>query len=195
LRKRQNLIEKKVREKFKDHSLRFNFKDYDLDSTKITKAIKKLLKINENSKEEISEIVNMIEDGNEIDISSLEDIKVQKYLNKLLKHLKFIEKKPLVYIKSQESKFSSYFIVDTIFDYLKQENEEKIQNKETNNLNLEENDVPVINEKPNKKDFDYKKEAIDYEYQILQDKLGNNQKFLNKTFSKIMNEKGNTKKG
>ena len=133
----------------------------------------------------------MLETGSDIDISTLENVKVQKYLLKLLNHLQFnvSPKNPYLFSKNPEFTFSQFTIVKAILEFLKKEKESKSSN---NNLEEEEmEDVENIEEDDVNEDNDLntKKDGLDYEFEYLEEKVGKNTKLINKAFTKILNNK------
>ena len=185
-RNKLNKLDKYIQHKFKDQNLRFDSSKLGLDVSKLRKILKKLKKISDTAEKEIPEIIKLLESGSDIDISTLENIKVQKYLSKLLKNLQFnlSPKNPYLFSKNPEFIFSQFIITKSIFEFLNKEKELKLL-KEVEEEFLEENqDLPV---KSTKESLNERKDELDYEFEYLEEKVGKNTKLINKAYTKILN--------
>lgn len=82
-------IKKIIKNSFKDHKKYIYMDSLPLDFSEIEKYIKKLYNINPDSGKEIAELFYEMENnGNEVDISDMENLDCQKYLVKLFKKMR-----------------------------------------------------------------------------------------------------------
>jgi hypothetical protein len=189
-------LEKYIINVFKENKKEIDLARLPLDFEEISKQVKKLLTLNVSSQEEIPELFRIMEEENkEVDISNLEDKQAQKYILKLMKNLKIhqssknpfafkirkIAKDPkLKYTTNVEDIISDtlssyYYLIKSIFEYY---------NYTLNNENSEQEES--INDELKEKNDNLEKIEIDYEYEEMDNKFGNNSEFINKAFHKIM---------
>lgn len=186
-------MEKYIKKAFKDNKKDIDLARIPLDWDELTKRVKKLIEIDQSSVEEVPQLFKMMEDENkEVDLSSLENKSAQKYIIKLMKHLKVNqnpknpfsfkivrkEKDPRMKYTTNvdevisDSLSSYYLLVKAVFEYTNY-----IVNKTKEDSESEQEAAEV------ESDSDSDDNIIE-----LENTHGNNAELINKAFHKIMQE-------
>ena len=215
---RRNLF-KYIIKMFKQRKQYIDLIRLPLDFKEIEISIKKI--IAHKDKESINRILRCFDTMEklvkEINLNTFENKSIIKDVDRLMRSLKvkqnpkyplkyslyhmFKKKDPKVRYTSnieeiiRECLSSYYLLVKVLFDYyLKEENEnENIEiNENTNNENIENNnDDDIKNEEESEID---EKLILEEEYKAMEKQIGMNAEFINKAFSRIINDNVHKKK-
>ena len=217
---RRNLF-KYIIKMFKQRKQYIDLIRLPLDFKEIEISIKKI--IAHKDKESINRILRCFDTMEklvkEINLNTFENKSIIKDVDRLMRSLKvkqnpkyplkyslyhmFKKKDPKVRYTSnieeiiRECLSSYYLLVKVLFDYyLKEENEKENENTEinenTNNENIENNnDDDIKNEEESEID---EKLILEEEYKAMEKQIGMNAEFINKAFSRIINDNIHKKK-
>ena len=217
---RRNLF-KYIIKMFKQRKQYIDLIRLPLDFKEIEISIKKI--IAHKDKESINRILRCFDTMEklvkEINLNTFENKSIIKDVDRLMRSLKvkqnpkyplkyslyhmFKKKDPKVRYTSnieeiiRECLSSYYLLVKVLFDYyLKEENENENENTEinenTNNENIENNnDDDIKNEEESEID---EKLILEEEYKAMEKQIGMNAEFINKAFSRIINDNIHKKK-
>ena len=217
---RRNLF-KYIIKMFKQRKQYIDLIRLPLDFKEIEISIKKI--IAHKDKESINRILRCFDTMEklvkEINLNTFENKSIIKDVDRLMRSLKvkqnpkyplkyslyhmFKKKDPKVRYTSnieeiiRECLSSYYLLVKVLFDYyLKEENENENENTEinenTNNENIENNnDDDIKNEEESEID---EKLILEEEYKAMEKQIGMNAEFINKAFSRIINDNVHKKK-
>ena len=216
--KRRNLF-KYIIKMFKQRKQYIDLIRLPLDFKEIEISIKKI--IAHKDKESINRILRCFDTMEklvkEINLNTFENKSIIKDVDRLMRSLKvkqnpkyplkyslyhmFKKKDPKVRYTSnieeiiRECLSSYYLLVKVLFDYyLKKENENENTeiNENTNNENIENNnDDDIKNEEESEID---EKLILEEEYKAMEKQIGMNAEFINKAFSRIINDNVHKKK-
>jgi hypothetical protein len=182
-------LEKYIRKTFKDNKKEIDLGRLPLDWDELTKQVRKLIELDQSSLEEVPDLFKMMEDDTkEVDLSSLENKSAQKYIIKIMKHLKVWQnpKNPYAFkiIKREKNARLKYTtdVEDVISDTLSSYYLLVRSMFEYTNF--------IINNPEDEKSSECEDKAAeqDEESEELDEKFGNNAELINKAFHKIMQE-------
>jgi len=211
------MMEKHIKQKYKDEKLDIDMYSItqNLDFEELKKNVNKLIKHNPNSAEEIPELFRTFDQDKkaEIDLSELEDYKIQKYITKLMKKLKLVQnpKNPYsfrVNVDDKMAQLSSYYLfVKGFFEFLSKPLEDEKVDKEGED---DQDDLDMIEEDQDDEDNEWEddgdsknkitlntktsnlkakvkhnddNEEMKYEYELMEEKFGKNSELINKAFN------------